>query len=197
MHDSRFIRVAAALLMILGLTLPLAAPASAHITTASATPAAPCQVSTDGTARFFVTVVGSDGADITNATSQLVGTGTVNGGTIVPMPVGNYETESACPAPPAEPTAHSNDYANSVFVTDLPVTNLWRLVITAPGYATSVTDLSAFTDTTGVGTCLTADGTGCLLALGTVTLTAPRLWQAPRPVVWSLVRFVCRQLLRR
>jgi hypothetical protein len=149
------------------------------------------------------------------ATVTLIGVGTQNANQTVQMPVGDLEgqaftgvdtnTDGDCldqgDTPAAQPDGHANDYGSPYVNATLPVggggagagTFQWQLLISAPGHQSQlITSVQFLGDGMPAGNgfggtgCLRTDR-GCLISLGTITLTALTVSTAGRGTISGAV----------
>lgn len=137
---------------------------------------ADCTASTDGTARYFVSVRGSSGEDILHAVGRLFGTGSENAGQVVNMAIGDLEPQADDGSPPScvprPRDGHANDLG-SVFVPAVAGTHTWSLRVLAAGYSPApLIDLAPYVEGS---VCPMGDGSGCLISLGTVVMAGSPL----------------------
>lgn len=169
-------RLPFAMLLVLGLLFaqgPLPTEAftlpPAHLSAVAE--AAECSPSSDGTARYFVSVQAADGTNITTAIARLVGAGTSNAGQVVVMSNGDLESAASDGRPPSCRPAATDGHANDLgttFVAALAGTDTWTMIITAAGYSPLTLDLASAVDGT---VCPLGDNAGCLISVGTVSMT--------------------------
>ena len=137
---------------------------------------ADCTASSDGTARYFVSVRSTSGVDITHAVGRLFGIGSENAGQHVNMSNGDFEAQaddgSRPSCVPRPPDGRANDLG-STFVPAVAGTHTWTLQVLVAGYAPAAPiDLSPYVDGT---VCPLGDGAGCLISLGTILMAGVAL----------------------